>query len=218
MRRYLPFAIVLIVAISAISAGTYLYRLKSASSGLTLHGDEIESADSGHVLGPAAAPVVLEEFGDFQCPPCGHLSDPINQLQKEYNIRVIFREFPLVEFHKHALEAAYAAEAAGAQGRFWEMHDLLYREQGAWGSAADVRPLFDRYAGMIGLNIERFDKDMNNEKVHERVAADQKKGASLGIKNTPTIFLNAQQVDRTQLNPAGLHDAIEAAIKTKPSS
>ncbi|HXX42053.1 MAG TPA: thioredoxin domain-containing protein [Chthoniobacterales bacterium] len=220
MRRYLPFAIVAIVAILAVGGGTYLYHAKASSlSGSRIHGESAETADSDHVLGPAEARVVLEEYGDFQCPPCGHLSDPINELQKEYNIRLVFREFPLVDFHKHALEAAYAAEAAGLQGHFWQMHDLLYRQQPIWSSAPDVRQLFDHYASLMGLDVERFNRDMDNERVHQRVAADQKKGESLGVKNTPTIFLNAQEIDRMHLNPAGLHDAIEAAIKTnKPSS
>src|SRR5438132_11620082 len=91
------------------------------------HGEEV------HVRGPADAAVTLEEFGDFQCPPCGLLSEPINQLQKQYNLRVIYREFPLPS-HAHAREAAFAAEAAGRQGRLWQMPDLLYREPAVWST------------------------------------------------------------------------------------
>src|SRR5213075_860669 len=96
-------------------------------------------------------------------------------------LRVIFRHFPLPN-HAHAREAAFAAEAAGLQGKFWEMHDLLYREQAQWSKATDAQPLWNAYAGILGLNVDRFKQDMNSETVKERVAADQKHGASLGVQ------------------------------------
>ena len=176
-----------------------------------------ERQDSMHVRGPANAPITLEEFGDFQCPPCGALSDPINQLEREYRprLRVIFRHFPLPN-HAHAREAAFVSEAAGLQGRFWEMHDLLYREQSVWSKAADVRLLFDSYAGMLGLNVDRFKKDMESEQVKVRVASDQKHGAALGVNTTPTVFLNDRALAPISLNPTGLHAAIDAAMNAPP--
>jgi len=164
--------------------------------------------------------VTLEEFGDFQCPPCGKISEPINQLQHEYGhqVRLIFRNFPLIN-HQHAREAAYAAEAAGLQDRFWQMHDLLYKEQAVWSNSTDARALFSAYAGYIGLNIERFKIDIDSDKVKERVAADQKQGASIGVKNTPTIFVNNKEIDPKNLNPTDLRAAIDAAVKNaKPPS
>ncbi len=178
------------------------------------------SGESTHVLGPKDAPVTLEEFGHFQCPPCGALSDPINQLQHDYgsHLRVIFHHFPLAT-HQHAREAAYAAEAAHMQGRFWQMHDLLYREQSVWSKAADVQSLFSSYAGILGLNVERFKKDMESEKVRARVDSDQKHGASIGVQNTPTIFLNNKALAPTALSPADVRAAVDAAVKSaKPSS
>src|SRR5207253_3753422 len=129
MRRYLPFVIVGAVALLTLGSATMLYRAKRLPV-LTIAKNDVASgmddSESIHILGSHDAPVTLEEFGDFQCPPCGILSGPINQLEQDYRprLRVIFRHFPLVT-HAHALEAAVAAEAAGAQGRFWEMHDLL---------------------------------------------------------------------------------------------
>ena len=223
MKRYLPFLIVAVVAAVAIGGGAALYRAKRPHS-LTIPKERIVSATTetggAHILGPADAAVTLEEFGDFQCPPCGKLSEPINQLQHEYGhqVRLIFRNFPLIN-HQHAREAAYAAEAAGLQDRFWQMHDLLYKEQAVWSNSADARALFSAYAGYIGLNIERFKIDIDSDRVKERVAADQKQGASLGVKNTPTIFLNNKEIDPKNLNPTALHAAIDAAVKNaKPSS
>jgi protein-disulfide isomerase len=178
----------------------------------------MDDAKSIHILGNPDAPVTLEEFGDFQCPPCGMLSSPINQLEQDYHprLRVIFRHFPLA-MHRHAREAALAAEAAGRQGRFWQMHDVLYREQAVWSEAADVRPLFDTYAGTLGVKIDRFNKDMESDEVKGRVDADHLRGTALGIKITPTIFINNRALPNASLSPASLHAAVEAAMNVKPS-
>jgi protein-disulfide isomerase len=220
MKRYLPFIIVVVVALVTLASGTVLYRAKRPSV-LTIPKNALVSgsgaADSIHIRGPANAPVTIEEFGDFQCPPCGALSDPINQLEREYRprLRVIFRHFPLPN-HAHAREAAFVSEAAGLQGRFWEMHDLLYREQPVWSKAADVRLLFDSYAGMLGLNVDRFKKDMESEQVKVRVASDQKHGDAVGVHTTPTVFINDRALAPTSLNPTGLHAAIDAAMNATP--
>ena len=178
-----------------------------------------ERAEEVHVRGPANAAVTLEEFGDFQCPPCGALEGPLRQIERDYasSLRVIFRNFPFTN-HEHAHEAAYAAEAAGLQGRFWEMHDLLYREQSVWAKSSDVQSLFDAYAGMIGLNLERFKKDVSGEQVKAKVEEDRKRGEALGVRNTPTIFINDESVPPTSLNPTALRAAIDAAVKEKTRS
>jgi protein-disulfide isomerase len=219
MRRAIPFIIVALVAAVAIGSGTYLYRAKRAiNPQLKITKQTGEQGESAHVLGPADAPITLEEFGDFQCPPCGRLSEPINQLQKKYNLRVIYRQFPL-PMHAHAREAAYAAEAAGRQGRFWEMHDLLFREQAVWSNSTDARALFNAYAGMLQLDLGRFKQDMDNPDVQRQVELDQKRGALIGVKTTPTIFLNDESVPPNQLLPEAFPAAVEAAVnKQKPSS
>jgi len=222
MRRFLPFVIVGAVAILTLGGAVALYRAKRPPV-LTMSGDRAAAGKEGnesiHVRGRADAPVTLEEFGDFQCPPCGALAGPIKQLEKDYDprLRVIFHHFPLIT-HQHAREAACAAEAAGLQNHFWEMHDLLYREQSVWSKAADVRTLFNSYAGMLGLNVDRFKKDIDSDKAKERVTADQKHGAALGVQNTPTIFLNNRALDPTDLNPGNLRAAVDAAVKAKPPS
>ena len=175
-----------------------------------------EPAKEVHARGPADAAVTLEEYGDFQCPPCGGLEAPLQQIERDYasSLRVIFRNFPFTN-HEHAHEAAYAAEAAGLQGHFWEMHDLLYREQAVWAKEKNIQPLFDSYAGMIGLNLERFKKDAGGEQVRAKVESDRKRGEELGVRNTPTIFINNQSVPPTSLNPTALRAAIDAAVKEK---
>jgi protein-disulfide isomerase len=218
MKRVLPFVIVSVVAIMAIAAALLLYRSKQHSQ-LSMTSGAKESSGSVHTLGPENASITLDEFGDFQCPPCGRLSNPLAEFQKEYNLRLIFHEFPLVQFHKHALEAARAAEAAGLQGRFWQMHDLLFQNQPNWSNADDVQTLFKVYASMIGLDVERFDKDMATEKISDLIEKDQNQGTALGVKNTPTIFLNNREIDPKKLNPVDLREEIETAKNgAKPSS
>jgi len=219
MKRHLPFIIVALVGLITLASGTMLYRAKRVAlspiskvhRGLEKRGDK-----SAHILGKPDAPVTLEEFGDFECPPCGNLAEPINQLERDYRGRlcVIFHNFPLAN-HQHAREAALAAEAAGLQGRFWQMHDVLYREQALWSKAPDVRSLFNAYAGTIGANVVQFQKDMDSDDVKKRIAADQQQGAVLGVSTTPTIFINDRMVPVPSLNPAGLRAAIDAALKEK---
>ncbi|MDP9186791.1 MAG: DsbA family protein [Verrucomicrobiota bacterium] len=220
MKRYLPFIIVALVALLAIGSGALLYRSqRSANAAPKISKPETEtSGESVHSLGPADAAVTLEEFGDFQCPPCGKLSGPINQLQKKHNLRVIYREFPL-PVHAHAKEAAFAAEAAGRQGRFWQMHDLLYREQAVWSQSTDARALFNAYAGMLQLDVGRFRQDMESSEVQQQVELDQRRAAVIGVKTTPTIFINNEAVPPKQANPDELPAVVEAAVKkARPSS
>ncbi len=205
MKRYLPLIIVAVVAIATLGSGAMLYRAKLPHP-LTIPEDKSVSregdAESMHVRGNANAQVTLEEFGDFQCPPCGSISGFLDELVKEYNphLRIVF---------------ALAAEAAGLQGRFWEMHDVLYREQATWSKADNPRELFDSYAGMIGLNVDQFKKDMEGEKARARVDSDQERANSLGVNVTPEVFINDHQMAPADKTPEGLRAAIDAALKEK---
>ena len=221
MKRYLPLSIVAAAGLLALGAGTMLYQAKRPivlSIPRNSIAPETAGAEPVHVRGEVNAPVTLEEFGDFQCPPCGKLAGPTKQLEEAYGsqLRVIFRQFPLpVKVHAHAQEAALASEAAGLQGCFWEMHDLLYREQDGWSKAADAWALFRGYAGMLGLDLDRFEKDMDGSEARERVASDQKRGDALGVHSTPTVFINDRQIP-APVAVAGLRSAINAALKPQP--
>ena len=220
MKRYLPFVIVVVVALATFGSGAMLYRVKHEQL-QALPQDKALSASSGsesmHIRGNPEAPVTLEEFGDFQCPPCGSFAKFTEELLKEYDsrLRIVFRNFPLVA-HEHAREASLAAEAAGLQGHFWEMYDVLYREQAAWSKAPNARELFESYAGTIGLNVDQFKKDMDGDQAKARVDSDQARGQSLGINVTPTIYINGQPVDPKDKNPQGVRAAIDAALAGKP--
>jgi protein-disulfide isomerase len=221
MKRYLPFVIVIVVALATFGGGTMLYRARRPQVKNIPESQSVRarSDTSAHVRGNPAAAVTLEEFGDFQCPPCGQFAGFAEELLREYDsrLRVVFRNFPLPA-HEHAREAAVAAEAAGFQGKFWEMHDTLYREQAAWSKAPNARELFESYAGTLGLNMDQFKKDMDSDKARERVDSDHALGDFLGVKVTPTLFINNRPVEPQAKNPEGLRAAINAALEEKSKS
>jgi protein-disulfide isomerase len=222
MKRYLPFVIVAVIALATLGSGAMLYRAKRPQL-LTIPEDKTLSgksdAESMHIRGNPDAPVTLEEFGDFECPPCGNFAGFADALVKEYDphLRIVFRNFPL-QNHQHAGDAALAAEAAGLQGRFWEMHDVLYREQAVWTKANNVRESFESYAGMIGLNLDQFRKDMDGEKARARVDSDRERGHSVGVERTPTIFVNNRSLGPNDRTPEGLRAAVDAALKDKAAT
>lgn len=172
-----------------------------------------EGATPPHARGPQAATVTLEEFGDFQCPPCGQLEPELKKIQAENgpNIRLIFRQYPLTSIHPHALEAAEASEAAALQGKFWEMHDLLYERQGEWAEAA--RPPFVEYARTLGLDAERFVRDMDSEQVKARIRADQQRGDSVDIPGTPSLFVNGRELSPQERTPEGMRAVLNATLR-----
>src|SRR5213595_2221849 len=141
MKRYFPFILIAAVAMLTVGSGAMLYRAKqrsvaaaaAAAAGAT--GTGASAMTPEHVRGASGAPVTLEEFGDFQCPACATTAGVIQALEKVYGkrLRMIFRQFPLPA-HQHGRDAALATEAASLQGRFWEMHDLLYEKQATWST------------------------------------------------------------------------------------
>lgn len=220
MKRYLPFLIVGAVVVLGLSGGVLLYRAKRrpATTISTKNlADEKGNVESVHILGNPDALITLEEYGDFECVACGVLSEPINQLERDYRpkVRIIFHHAPS-DIHPHAKEAALAAEAASMQGRFWEMHDLLYREQAVWSKAEDMRSLFNTYAEKVGLDVDRFKKDMASDKCAERIDADLDLAVSVHVQNTPMILINYWALGWSSLNPDGVRKAVDAAVNGKP--
>jgi protein-disulfide isomerase len=145
-----------------------------------------------HVLGPATAPVTLVEYGDYECPFCGAAHATLEQVRQVMgnDLRFVYRHFPLTQIHPHAYQAAEAAEATGAQGRFWEMHDLLFENQDRLG----LRDLIG-YAGALGLDLERFVTELRGHAYVNRLREDFLSGVRSGVNGTPTFFVNGVRHD-----------------------
>ena len=222
MKRFLPFLIIAVVALLAVGAGVMLYRAKREVVFPPIPGEIAESqpgAKPPHFRGAPQATVVVEEFADLQCPPCAALSKLLKKLEDDYagRVRIVFRQFPL-EMHKFAEPAAYAAEAAAVQGKFWEMADELYQNQIAWSKADNVAPLFEEYAQKIGVNIERFRADLaQRDKLQTRIEADKARGKAMAVVGTPTIFLNNQRVPQQSMNEIAIRAAIDSLLKGEPA-
>ena len=215
-------SIIVGVATFTLLAGPLLCQTMQPH-GLTISGDRAASTrpptESVHIRGNSNAPVTLEEFGDFECPSCKNLATFLDQMVKDYHprVRLIFRNFPL-SMHQHARDAALAAEAAGLQGHYWEMHDMLYREQPVWSSSNDVRTLFISYAETLGLDLHQFKRDMESDKVRERIEFDQAHAKSLGVQTAPSLFVDKREMGANDRNPEGVRRLVDAAVKAKTAS
>ena len=162
-------------------------------------------------IASSSATVTLVEFSDFQCPACGVYYPMVLQVIKDFTgkMNFVYRNFPLTDLHPNAQPAAYAAEAAGLQGKYWEMHDALFTKQNDWSASTTPLDIFAQYAMTLGLNADQFKKDMDSDTVKKKVAEDVADGNTIGINATPTFFLDGVKLD----NPATLAD-FETAIKT----
>ena len=148
--------------------------------------------DRDHIQGPADAAVTLVEYGDYECPYCGAAYPIVKQLQARMGdtLRFVFRNFPITTSHPHAEQAAEAAEAGAAQGRFWEMHDLLYENQTRLRDQ-DLHA----YAEQLGIDVERFDKDLAEHVHAPRVREDFMSGVRSGVNGTPSFYVNGARHD-----------------------
>jgi protein-disulfide isomerase len=164
-----------------------------------------------HVRGAEDAPVTLVEYGDFECPHCKNASGAVKMLLVRFDgrLRLVFRNFPLVEIHEQALQAAVAAECAAAQGRFWEMHDLLFDRQPRLGALELLS-----YARSLGLDMNRFTADMDDEVYLKRVLAHRQGGDASGVRSTPGFFLDGRVLD-VSYGLQSLSDEVSAELAAR---
>jgi protein-disulfide isomerase len=174
----------------------------------TLHQPRLAApvSERDHVIGPATAPVTLVEYGDYECPYCGAAHGSVKQILGALGdgVRFVFRNFPLSQIHPHAFQAANAAEAAGAQGDFWGMHDLLFENQ----RHLDTQSLL-AYARALGLDLQRFGADLTQQTYATRVREDFLSGVRSGVNGTPTFFVNGVR-HNGGYDPDSLLEAVRA--------
>jgi protein-disulfide isomerase len=167
-------------------------------------------SDKDHIQGPPNAPVVLVEYGDFQCPHCGAAYPIVKQIQQKFRgkLALVFRHFPLTEVHPDAQAAAVASEAAANQGKFWEMHDLIFEYQSRLSP-----PTLLHHAKTLGLDMKRFEKDIQDPALFEKVEADFESGMVSGVNGTPSFFINGAKYNDSY-DFESISEAI-AAVKSK---
>lgn len=167
--------------------------------------------ENSYMTKASTAKVNIVEFGDYQCPACGAAHPNLKKIIEDYkdnpDVNFVFRNFPLDTIHPNAHISSEAAEAAGAQGKYWEMHDLLYQRQSEWEASPSPVDIFARYAAEIGLDVEKFKSEVSSRKYAEVIRADQSDGEAAGVNSTPTIFINGEKSDSYQ------YDALKAKIE-----
>ncbi len=152
----------------------------------------VEVQPEDQVKGKADAPNTLVEYSDFQCPACAQYQPMIKRFMAEAgdNVRFVYRHYPLITIHPNAKSAAIAAEAAGKQGKFWEMHDALFNTQDTWSSDRNPEFLFEDYAKSLGLDVTAFKADMKSDATKDKVERDMRSGDRSGVQSTPTFYWN----------------------------
>jgi protein-disulfide isomerase len=205
-----------IAAIIVIFGGILLFKSSNANTP-----SSSSAKPTHHVEGKGTTGVVLVEYGDYQCPFCGQYYPLVKEVEQKYNDQITFqfRNLPLIQLHQNAFAAARAAEAADMQGKFWEMHDMLYENQNAWSANPKSLTVFEGYAQRLGLNVTQFRKDFGSSAVNDRINADIIEfDKTKQEKGTPTFFLDGKKIKPTSLDE--FSKLIDQAIadKQKPAN
>jgi protein-disulfide isomerase len=216
MKRYFPFAIIAAVLLAALAAGAFIYKSEKTEL-LRISNTPIPtpSLEPKQTLDSSRGLVTIEEYGDYQCPPCKNVHPVLKSIKAEFGdrVRFIFHHFPLIQIHPHAYIASQAAVAAGFQGRFWEMHDLIYRNQSYWSDASDARPIFIGYARQLGMDTDRFINDLASAQANSIIIDDMKRGQAFGVKATPTVFIDGREIPFEQLTLENLRNEVKKRVR-----
>lgn len=221
--RWIIFAVICILTIG----GLILFSKKDSVNVDTLDPSkavsETTTSIGDQIYGDKSSQIVLIEYGDFQCPGCGAAFPQLKAIKETYKDKIafIFRNFPLTAIHPNALASSTAAEAAGLQGKFWEMHDKLYENQDAWSAidASKRTDVFVGYAKDIGLDTAKFTADLSDPKVSAKISRDRALAKKLNVDSTPTLYLGSAKIDSavtsdlTQGAGTKLMDKLDAALK-----
>lgn len=198
---------IIIGTIAIVIAGILI--LSRSAAPVSVNTSLLVRADSNKIA-TGSGTITMVEFGDFQCPACGVYYPVVKQVISDFHNQMtyVFRNFPLDTVHANAHIAAQAAEAAGKQNKYWEMHDMLYEKQSDWADKNNAKDIFSGYAQTLGLSVDQFKKDIDSSEVTAKVQEDVDDANALGISQTPTFFIDGQKID----NPASLAD-FEALVR-----
>jgi protein-disulfide isomerase len=207
MKTNTIYIIVAVVALALILMLSSQYL-----TGMSVSGTVGALTSTDYIQGNKDAKTVLIEYGDYQCPACSAYDPMVKQVVSELgqNIAFSFRHFPLPQ-HINAPLAAYAAEAAGAQGKYWEMHSMLYEKQTLWAEQTNARDHFISFAKDLGLDVQKFQNDLDSQAIKEKVQNDLAGGRTAGVDATPTFYVNGNKVKDMPKTVAEFKALLQAA-------
>lgn len=203
-RRFLSILAVLVI----IFIGIFAINKNSSNSPGNSNKSNANALPTSHITGKGKANVTLVEYGDYQCPICGLYYQPLKTVVDQFKdkIHFQFRNLPLTSIHPNAFSAARAAEAAGIQDKYWEMHDVLYENQSVWAASSSPLNQFTGYAQQLGLNVDQFKKDYASAKVNDAINADLKAFDQTGQDPaTPSIFLDGKFIELSKVSDPATH-------------
>jgi protein-disulfide isomerase len=208
MKSYIWMGAIILVLIAAMF---FAVRI-TAGPKITFDPNVINPTD--YVEGNASSSVIIVEYSDFQCPACRTYYFMMRELMVEFGDRValVYHHFPLTEIHQNAEPAARAAEAAGKQGKFWEMHNLLFEKQDEWAKTDDAGTMFESYATLLGISVEQFRTDFSSQEIKDHVKAERASALKLGLPGTPSFFVNGKQIQNPSTTDA-FKEVINSALK-----
>jgi len=203
-----------IASLIVIFVALFAYYFYAESNGQVSATTEVVATNTDHIRGALDGKVTMVEFGDFQCPACGAYEPLVRKVIADNGatLKVVFRHFPLTQVHQNALLAAKASEAAGLQGKFWEMHDMLYDNQKDWSLGLNARDFLMEYAKNLKLDTAKFSTDLNSSAIESKILAEYQEGAKLGVQGTPTFFVNGKKIENPQ-SPEAFNKLIQEAAK-----
>ncbi len=209
---------VLVLGTLVVLSNNKKVDVNSVESNTVLAGSEASGMIGDNVYGNADSAAILVEYGDFQCPGCASIHPTIKTVSEKYKdqLAFVFRNFPITQIHPNALVAAAAAESAGKQGKYWEMHNALYENQKSWESASikDRVNIFTNYASTLGLDAETFKTDVASEAVSQKISFDIALAKKIGVSSTPTFYLDGEELsNETWGDPTKFEAAIVAVLK-----
>jgi protein-disulfide isomerase len=211
-----PLTVIILAVAVAAGAAVYLSRQPDQPAQTAAIPTHADIKGGGHIRGPENASLTLVEFGDYQCPSCGAYHPLVKEILNRYpqQLRLEFHHFPLVTIHPNSLLASKAAEAAGEQGHYWEMHDALFDHQREWADSPNAEPIFIALAGRFGLDINRFMQAIRSPQVQDRILKDVERGNNAKVEAVPTFFINGEQV-HVKLSMEDFVQVIEAHLHNK---
>lgn len=189
------FMVILLLCV-AVFVGLIVFNKKDAEAP-----NEQGSTTTQHSQGAGSSGVTLVEYADFQCPACEDFYPLLKEVKAKYGDQITFqfKHFPIVSIHPNAMTAHRAAEAAGRQNKFWEMHDALYERQAQWATSNEAGSIFEGYAEELGLDMDQYRRDVASSEVQAAINADRTAGEEEDVTGTPTFFLDGRKLDNTSV-------------------